>query len=79
MLSLFYVVAGISGNRNQTNKLEKINQLWTLTGGVVVSRHGFTVTIIAMVSKKGLVVIVFIPVERFDFEAASLRVPADDT
>lgn len=54
-------------------------KLWMLTGRVVVSGDWFTVTVIAMVSKQGLVVVVFIPVERLDFEATSLWMPADDT
>lgn len=39
----------------------------------------FTVAVVAMVSEQGLVVVVFIPVERLDFEAASLGVATDDT
>lgn len=53
--------------------------LWTLTGRVVISGERFTVTVIAMVSKEGLVIVVFIPVKRLDFEATSLRVSTDDT
>lgn len=54
-------------------------QLWTRTGGVVVSRQSLTVTVVAMISKQGLVVVVLIPVERLDFQAASLRVPTNNT
>lgn len=54
-------------------------QLRPLTGRVVISRDRFAVTVVAMVSKQGLVVVVFIPVEGLNFEAASLGVSADDT
>lgn len=56
-----------------------MQQLWTHTGRVVVSRQSLAVTVVAMISKQGLVVVVLIPVERLDFQAASLRVPTNNT
>lgn len=53
--------------------------LWTRTWRVVISRERFAIAVVAMVSKQGLVVVVFIPVERLDFEAASLGVSTDDS
>lgn len=59
--------------------LKTVQQLWTRTGGVVVSRLGLAVTVVAMIPKQGLVVVVFVPVERLDFQAASLRMTTNNT
>lgn len=52
----------------------KAADCWVLTGGVIVNGHWLDVTVVAVVSKQGLVVVVFVPVERLDFEAPSLWV-----
>lgn len=49
-----------------------------LTGRVVVERQGLAVTVIAVVTEQRLVVVVLVPVERLDLEAAALWVAAHD-
>lgn len=75
VLALFAVINHILGIQNDVSG----QQLWTRTGGVVISRQSLAVTVVAMIPKQGLVVVVLIPVERLDFQAATLRVPTNDT
>ena len=49
-----------------------------LTGGVVVGGGGLVVAVVAMVTEQGLVVVVLVPVEGLDLQAAPLRVTAHD-
>lgn len=79
MVNLVLVTTKYLTNKLYYCETKLIGELWTLTGGVIISGDGFTVIIVAVVSKKGLVVVVFIPVERLDFEAPSLRMSTDDT
>lgn len=46
----------------------------TLTGRVVVGGDGLALVVV-MVTEQGLVVVILIPVEGFDLQAAALRVP----
>lgn len=79
MVNLVLVTTKYLTNKLYYCETKLIDELWTLTGRVIVSGDGFTVIIVTVVSKKGLVVVVFIPVERLDFEAPSLRMSTDDT
>lgn len=47
-----------------------------LTGGVVIGRHWLIIAVVAIISKQGFVVVVFVPVEGFDLQAATFRMPA---
>lgn len=49
-----------------------------LTGGVVIGGHWFILTAVAIVSKQGFVVVVFVPVEGLDLEATTFRMPTHD-
>lgn len=75
VMILFALINHLLGIKNSVS----VQQLWTRTGGVVVSRQSLTVTVVAMISKQGFVVVVLIPVERLDFQATSLRVPTNNT
>lgn len=51
---------------------------WILTGRVIVTGDRLIVAVVAVVSKQRLVVVVFVPVERLDFEASPLWVSTHD-
>lgn len=55
----------------------RVNLQHKLTGSVVVGRHRLAVAVV-MVTEQGLVVVIFIPVEGFDLQAAALWVSTHD-
>lgn len=50
----------------------------SLTRGVVVSRNGLAVVVVAVVAEQSLVVVILVPVEGLDLQASALRVATDD-